>query len=45
MKYTKPGARPTMRGIQTGHPSAADTMNMSVLLIIFKAILDSENRN
>jgi len=26
MKYIKPGAKPTIKGIHTGHPSAGDAM-------------------
>jgi hypothetical protein len=44
-QYTKPGANPTIKGIQTGHPSAGTAMLISVELILFKSILDFSIQN
>ncbi len=45
IQYTSPGAKPTMRGIHTGHPSAAVVMFFSPKVIIFKSILPFEVQN
>ena len=45
MKYIKPGAKPTIKGIHTGHPSAGDAMLKSFNPIIFKSILPFSIQN
>ncbi len=45
IQYTSPGAKPTIRGIHTGHPSAAVAMFFSPKVILFKSILPFEVQN
>ena len=41
-QYTKPGAKPTINGIHTGHPSTALAMIFKPKLILFKSIQKSD---
>lgn len=41
-QYTKPGAKPTINGIHTGHPSITLAMLFKPKLILFKSIQKSD---